>query len=406
MKLAVIFRRFGAYHLARLSAAARLGPVVGIELNRTDRTYAWDVCEGADGFERLTVFSGKPVADAGPAELKRRLWDTLEAAAPDAVAVPGWAAPWSQSALAWCLARQRPAVLMSESSARDGQRRGAAEAVKRRLVRLFPAALVGGAPHRAYLEALGMDAGRIATGYDVVDNRHFRDGAERARREGAAARERLGAPARYLLASGRFIPKKNFAALLQAYADCLRGAGGALPDLVILGDGPLRPMLERRRDELSVTGRVHLPGFRQYDELPAWYGLAEAFVHVSRIEQWGLVVNEAMAAGLPVLVSSRCGCADDLVREGENGWRVDPEDPRALAAGLARLAGGAADCAVMGAASQRLIAAWGPEAFADGLWRVARAAAGAPRPRSTPAVRLLLAALRRLPPRRDEGDPA
>ncbi len=269
MKLAVIFRRFGAYHLARLSAAARLGPVVGIELNRTDRTYAWDVCEGADGFERLTVFSGKPVADAGPAELKRRLWDTLEAAAPDAVAVPGWAAPWSQSALAWCLARQRPAVLMSESSARDGQRRGSAEAVKRRLVRLFPAALVGGAPHRAYLEALGMDAGRIATGYDVVDNRHFRDGAERARREGAAARERLGAPARYLLASGRFIPKKNFAALLQAYADCLRGAGGALPDLVILGDGPLRPMLERRRDELSVTGRVHLPGFRQYDELPA-----------------------------------------------------------------------------------------------------------------------------------------
>jgi glycosyltransferase involved in cell wall biosynthesis len=107
--------------------------------------------------------------------------------------------------------------------------------------------------------------------------------------------------------------------------------------LVIVGDGELRPALEQLRGELGIDARVHLPGFKQYDELPAYYGLASAFVHASRVEPWGLVVNEAMSAGLPVLVSERCGCAPTLVRDGENGWTFDPADAGDIANGLERV---------------------------------------------------------------------
>ncbi len=65
-----------------------------------------------------------------------------------------------------------------------------------------------------------------------------------------------------------------------------------------------------------------LPGFKPYDELPVYYALANAFVHASTSEQWGLVVNEAIATGLPVIVSNRCGCAPELVNG--NGFTFDP----------------------------------------------------------------------------------
>ena len=88
----------------------------------------------------------------------------------------------------------------------------------------------------------------------------------------------------------------------------------------------------------DLAGDVILAGFKQYDELPAYYGLASAFVHASTTEQWGLVVNEAMASGLPVLVSDRCGCAPDLVEDGVNGFTFDPYDVEALAGLMQRVA--------------------------------------------------------------------
>src|SRR5258706_11264440 len=97
-------------------------------------------------------------------------------------------------------------------------------------------------------------------------------------------------------------------------------------------------------------------GFKQYGDLPAFYGLAGGFVHVSRVEQWGLVVNEARAAGLPVIVSHSCGCAEDLVEQGVNGWAVDPFDGDAIAARLTDLAAPNTDRTAMAARGQAIVA--------------------------------------------------
>jgi len=209
--------------------------------------------------------------------------------------------------------------------------------------------------------------------------------------------------------------------------------------LVLLGDGPLKPDLCRLISDLRLQDSVLLPGFIQYPELPTFYAHAGAFIHASTTEQWGLVVNEAMASGLPVLVSNRCGCAQDLVQEGVNGFTFDPYDVEQLAQLMLRIwsmergagsgsqraavsdqlnpesapASGAVSRALaenpvsgfdggietdspggcapqfltpssllpaspslgqMGAASQRIIADWGPDRFAQGLQSAVRKA--------------------------------
>jgi 1,2-diacylglycerol 3-alpha-glucosyltransferase len=396
--LAIIFHRFGPYHLARLKAAGARRSLTALELSAVDDTYAWSRMDGASNFQRVTLFCDEDVDRKRRREIARGVHATLAAADPQVVAIPGWSHPGALSALLWCLRQGRPAVLMSDSALHDEARRRAPEAIKARVVRLFGSALVGGMPHRDYASVLGLAPEAIFDGYDVVDNDHFARGARQARIAGERWRARLRLPERYFLASGRFVPKKNLLRLLDAYADYRRRAAGDGWHLVLLGNGELRGEIERRLALPDLAGAVVLPGFRQYDELPTFYGLARAFVHASTTEQWGLVVNEAMAAGVPVIVSERCGCAPDLVRDGVNGFTFDPFNVEELAGLMQRVAAmtdGERDA--MGAAGRRIIADWGPERFADGLMLAVEAAMRRPWPQASWLDQGLLWALARRP---------
>jgi glycosyltransferase involved in cell wall biosynthesis len=189
------------------------------------------------------------------------------------------------------------------------------------------------------------------------------------------------------------VPKKNLPRLIEAFARYRQTAGPSAWPLELLGDGPMRGELERTRAAHSLETALVMPGFVQYGGLPSYYGNAGAFVHASTIEQWGLVVNEAMAAGLPVLVSERCGCAPDLVEEGRNGHTFDPYDVDALAGLMLKVVSGARDRAAMGEASRQIIARWSPETFAEGLERAVRAALDLPLQRPGLLERMLLWAL-------------
>jgi glycosyltransferase involved in cell wall biosynthesis len=393
----------GHYHHGRMqaAAAARAVPCSILEIH------------GRSGFREFkarpreprryrVVLAGEEPGPAAPqataprptAELRRRVVQTLDGLRPSVVFVNGWFDWGALTALRWGLRAGVPVVVMSESTAGDARRVWWKEAIKRRVTRLFSAGLVGGTPHREYLAQLGMPRERIFLGYDAVDNDHFAAGADAARADATAARIRLGLPDRYFLASNRFVEKKNLPRLIQAYASYCRAAGPGVWDLVLLGDGPLMPAVRGLVAGFGLQGHAHLPGLKSYDDLPAYYGLAGAFVHASTTEQWGLVVNEALAAGLPVVVSERCGCVADLVVDGRNGLTFDPEDVPALAERLAQVASDSCDRSAMGRAGRAIIADWSPARFADGFWRAAEAAANVPRPRPRLADRLLWPLLR------------
>ena len=266
------------------------------------------------------------------------------------------------------------------------------------------------------------------------------------------SRNKLGLPEKYFLASARFVEKKNLPRLIEAYALYRKkaesrkqpvevasqrlhgpgkaesvgenvesgkekagntsprpspqgGEGDAPWDLVLLGDGPLRETLNSQLATLNLHDHVLLPGFKQYPDLPIYYGLAGAFIHASTTEPWGLVVNEAMASGLPVLVSNRCGCAPDLVKDGVNGFTFDPFNIEQLAQLMLKISlrgvgpsGPEAAfqpfrLSAFGDTSRQIISEWGPERFANGLHDAVEMALKNPRPRAGLFDRWLLKAL-------------
>jgi len=399
-KVAILFDRLGPYHVARIAAAALSFPTVAVEFGAESTEYAWDKVDAHDRFERHTlVTSGS--ADALPTgELAARLFGRLDALSPSVLAVPGWGNRGAMLALLWAARHGVPAVMMSASQRRDTKRWPWRELAKSRVVALCSAGLVGGTRHAAYLHELGLPSEAIFTGYDVVDNAHFSAGADDARARAGELRSALGLPERYFLASCRFVPKKNLGNLLRGYAQYRETAGTDYASLVLLGDGPLDAEVRVLRAALGLERDILLPGFRQYAELPAYYGLAEAFVIASTTEQWGLVVNEAMAAGLPVVVSTACGCSPDLVVEGDNGYLFDPDRPDQLARVLGAVATQPQNRIHMGQRSRDLIERWSPQTFAEQLGRATDVATGDGRRAASRVAVGVLEALVAVQPRR------
>ncbi|MBI1180248.1 MAG: glycosyltransferase [Alphaproteobacteria bacterium] len=379
MRTAILFDNFGPYHLARLRGAAEHGDVIAVEVAARSADYAWERSGVPGGLDHVVLAETAEDRRSGD-RLRRAVRDRLAPLRPDAVAVPGWSSLASLVVTDWAAAAGVPAIVMTETNGWDFRRRAAGEFIKRGVVAHYSAGLGTSRSHAGYLEELGLPAESIFFGYNAVDNGYFEREAARVRAapalpDAVAALLPASARGRYFLASNRFIEKKNLSRLLRAYAAFREGRAEDAADwpLVILGDGDLRPALEAEIAELQLAGHVHMPGFCQYGDLPSFYGTAGAFVHASTTEQWGLVVNEAMASGLPVAVSRRCGCAEVLVRDGENGHAFDPFSTDAIRAALAGLAH-SPHLDVMGAASRGIIADWGPSRFGAGLRSAAQQA--------------------------------
>lgn len=381
MRLAVSFTNLGPYHLARLRALASAlheegGELLVYETAGTERRYPWQTLRAREAFSWTTLFPGLALESVPASACSGAVKQALARDLPDAVAICGYARPESLAALNWAKRHRRPAVLMSESQKADRPRVWWKEAVKRRRVQRFDSALVGGPSHRDYLVDLGLPAGRTALGYNAVDNLRYARQAERARTSPTARQDLPGRP--YFLCVARSAPEKNLISLLHAFSRYREAAGPhSAWDLVLCGPGRDEGEIVRETSGLGLADSVHCPGFLQADELAAWYTFASGFVLPSKSEPWGLVVNEAAACGLPLLVSERAGCAETLVPDppGTTGMRFDPTDIEAMAVSMAWLSAlDSGERAEMGRRSSEVVAQWGPERFASGMVEALRLA--------------------------------
>jgi glycosyltransferase involved in cell wall biosynthesis len=374
MKLAVSFTNLGPYHLARLRAlaaalAARGDELVVYETAGSERRYPWlRAASEAESFGCVTLFPDRALESLPRLACRRAVVEALDRDRPDALGVVGYARPESMAMAGWARRNGRPTVLMSESQEIDHPRAWWKEAIKRRRVAGFSAGLVGGPRHAEYLVTLGMSADRIAFGYDVVDNDRFGHLADAAR---SLPEGRMGLPQRpYFLAVSRFVPEKNLARLVAAFASYRSTTGEDVWDLVLCGGGPGEAEVDAAIRASGVASSIHRPGFLQVDELSRWMAHASGFVHPSLMEPWGLVANEAAACGLPLLVSDRAGCAETLVPDpsGTTGRRFDPTSTGEMTAALAWLAGlPEPERRAMGGRAEEIVSGWGPERFASGM---------------------------------------
>ncbi len=391
MKLAIAFTNFGPYHLARLRAlgeslASDNHRLVAHEIAGAERKYPWDITTGPQSFHRVTLFPDRPLEDLSTWECRAAMIEALDHDQPDVVAICGYARPESMAALGWAEANGKPTILMSESQRIDRPRSWWRETIKKRRVRRFSSALVGGVSHREYLIELGMPASRISLGYNAVDNGAFAALAAKARSDPSARRPPVEGP--YFLSVSRFVAEKNLPALIRAYAS-YRVQGGERPwPLVLCGGGPGESEV---KDAIRLSGmseHIHTPGFLQGLELATLYAHAGAFVLPSLSEPWGLVANEAAACGLPLLISERAGCAASLVpAQTKTGYRFAPQDESQLATLLLRLARlPVTDRETMGQNAAATAAQWGPSRFASGMREAIELSLCEPRSRRSPST--------------------
>jgi glycosyltransferase involved in cell wall biosynthesis len=251
----------------------------------------------------------------------------LRRARPDVVVVSGWSTFASQAAVAWCRLHGIPYVLHVEShdlDPRPSWRRHVKDAVATPVIRGAASVLAVGSAARESVLARGAKEVRVFA--NTIDVERWI-----ARAEALPRSEHRGT---LVLSVGRDVPEKGFDTLREAS----REAGVQLD---------------------VVTGGL------AEDELARRYLEADVFALLSRHEPWGVVVNEAAASGLPLVLSDRVGAAHDLLLDGENGFMVPADDATAAAEVLRRLDADAELRRRMGARSRELVRAWDYDASVE-----------------------------------------
>ena len=346
--------------------------VVLVEVASEDTSYGGfpPAATSGDGYAGQTCFPGHSYHDLAARRVLRVVESSLRGIAPDVVFAPATAFPEGMAAVSYRLRSESKVVMMDDAWQATDQRGYLTRAVKRLIHKNVDAVFVPAPSHRAYFERLGFPEQRIVFGVDAIDNDWFASNAEVARASGGYWQGKLGLPARYFLFVGRFLPRKGLKSLVEAYRLYCSQRVETPWALVLVGSGT---EAEEIRALLGDIGTVVFAGAKFGPELCACYGLASALVVPSLSDPWALVVNEAAASGLPLLVSTGCGSARTLVREGENGWTFTPGDAEGLAALMARmnsLPKGALEA--LGRRSREIVADWGLERFARGALEAAQ----------------------------------
>lgn len=299
----------------------------------------------------------------------RFVWSSLVALAPRVVIVSGYCDVAAWTAWLWARLHRVPILLWSESNSFDHPRVWWKERLKRWFVTHCEGAGVYGESNRDYLLGLGMPPHRIKTGHACLDTRLFSRTLARAR-----PRHKV------LLYVGRFSPEKNLPALIRAFAEIEQDRTQPELVLALAGYGPQEPELRWLVAAEGLTQTVQFLGPAKQYELPRLYRNADAFVLPSLRETWGIVAAEAMACGLPVLLSCQCGCARDLVCRN-TGWTFSPSDRAGLVAALQHIADAPRETLdAMGDCAAGVAARYSPETCARLIIASVQALLTAPQP--------------------------
>ncbi|PLK27033.1 glycosyltransferase [Novosphingobium sp. TH158] len=330
--VALVWAQFAAYHVDRCEAVARRlkgkANVLALEVATTSLHYAWEPSGDVAGAQKVTLFPGQSY-NAVP--LHRRFMATFRALRRcDWVMIGLSYAEPLMIVLAWTLRLCGvKVVVFSESKEDDKPRRRFVEMGKRIVLGAYCGAIVGATRHIAYFRQLGFRRRPVLPGYDTVS-------VNRLREQAGGVHAPDGAPfdQRPFVFVGRFVGKKNLLNMIEAFALYAKEEGSRARKLILAGSGEdeeqMRALIERH----EIANLVTFTGFLTAPQVSRLLPDALCLVLVSREEQWGLVVNEALALGLPAIVSHQVGSRDALVRHGRNGAVVNSEDPAEIAAAM------------------------------------------------------------------------
>jgi len=313
----LVWDRIGDYHQARIKACEQVfkGGVYTADLAGTDTLYKWNSIEHA----HHTVLSFKA---AEQSDILPRFNAFRKIIKENNIHVV--AAPYGRTEyllfLLYARLKGLRTIIFCESWYTRGKVKDFFKSILLKAIgnRYF---VSGQRAYEHLIKSYRIKSSRVFQGYSVVDNAHF---SINESEENAQVKK-------YLICVARYSKEKNLELLIRSFA---KSDIQQKYTLLLVGDGPQRSQLKNVIDTHGLKDRVVLSGWVTYIELPALYAASAAFVLPSTFEPWGLVVNEAMAAGLPIIISKECGCEPDLLEEGINGWSFNALDEITLIAAL------------------------------------------------------------------------
>lgn len=326
-RIALVWENFGPSHFDRIGACVADGHMVtAIEFFSASEVYQWEDGD-VPGAERITLF--RPGERVTTLRLAWRLFRALRAKRFDGTFLCHYQNP--AVFLVACALRLlgRPVFTMIDSKFDDYPRFLRRELGKAIMLAPYRGALAGSGRTAAYLHFLGFHRRPVAPGFDTLD-------VDRIRQLGGTAPAPAHDQCDFLIVA-RLVPKKNLEFAIRAYAEWRSIAAHRSRKLRIIGYGELEGTLRSLIGDLDLEGQVVLEGAAESAAVCRAMRDALCLLLPSVEEQFGLVVIEAMALGLPVLLSSNAGAVDEMIDNGVNGWIVDPYRPAALVNAMALL---------------------------------------------------------------------
>lgn len=321
-----------------------------------------------------SVFLGKNAEHRTPADFWSlvcpEVWAEIRSGRYDGVLLHGYG--YAADVIAFAAAKSRGLPVFYRSETHLGLRR---TEWKRRVrdgalslaFRFVDRFLAIGSANRDYYRALGVDDDRIFDVPYTVDNDRFIKSGQLTAAERAALRAKYGLrdDDRVVLYASKLMARKHPDDVVRAVAKLRDEGVGA--KLLFVGSGELEPALRELVREHRLEGEVVFAGFVNQAELPKMYAISDVFVLPSENEPWGLIVNEVMCAGMPVVIADEVGCVRDLVRDGENGLLTRAGDAGSIATALRRILTSEAERAAMSKRSLEIISGWSYESCRRGI---------------------------------------
>jgi len=324
MKVVALHTDFRIYWPARLKQLAvdlsqRGDELFVIEIAGKGSPYSFAEKQSrSDNLNWACIFPNEKIEDINPCLAKKEIFKLLDEINPDVVLAGAIAFPSGASAVDWTKRNNKAVVIFDDSKLEDVPRSFIVNKVKKLIYSNVDAIFCPSPDWNDTFNYWGFKNESIFYGVDVVDNQFWGILDEKD-----SLNPNL--PANYILCVGRQIECKNFTAVIEVFNEIKQEENNI--DLVFVGDGEMNSQL---REIANDSDKIHFLPFQTPNKLRYIYHHASALILSSLSETWGLVVNEAMATGLPIIISDECGCSKILVQEGENGYHFNPTDKNEL----------------------------------------------------------------------------
>ncbi|GAC1310858.1 MAG: glycosyltransferase family 4 protein [Mucilaginibacter sp.] len=255
------------------------------------------------------LFPEHGFADLAAAQIKKAVFKKLDEVNPDVIIAGSVVFSSGALGLRWAKLNKKKFIMFDDAKATDVKRNPLVQTVKNLIINQIDAFWLPSTNYTDEYAALySKKSVHYFYGFNCIDNDFFKYHGERSFNYGK------------IISVCRLVPKKNMENLLKVWQ--FIEENNEYYKLIIIGDGPLLNDLKNLAKALKLC-RVEFLGAVPNDQLPTYLHQADAFISTSLAESWGLMVNEAMAAGLPVLLSGKINAAATLLTEGVNGYEFD-----------------------------------------------------------------------------------